>query len=159
MTSELATRALQHAISDRRPVGTIRSQRQRLPISFHETCQLALGQRSERINGQGGACGDNAAMESFNALLQVNVLDRQRWQTRANSAKQSPTGSKRNTTADDANADSVDKHPSTLRNSTSHPTTGLTPKPKPSTKQWADPRSIAADSMRMQRDMSSSSYA
>jgi putative transposase len=29
-----------------------------------------------------GACGDNAAMESFFALLQKNVLDRQRWATR-----------------------------------------------------------------------------
>jgi putative transposase len=32
--------------------------------------------------GRVGACGDNAAMESFFALLQKNVLDRQRWQTR-----------------------------------------------------------------------------
>lgn len=33
--------------------------------------------------GRVGACGDNAAMESFFALLQKNVLDRQRWATRA----------------------------------------------------------------------------
>ena len=32
--------------------------------------------------GRVGACGDNAAMESFFALLQNNVLDRQRWQNR-----------------------------------------------------------------------------
>jgi len=32
--------------------------------------------------GRVGACGDNAAMESFVALLQNNVLDRQRWHTR-----------------------------------------------------------------------------
>ena len=32
--------------------------------------------------GRVGACADNAAMESFFALLQKNVLDRQRWQTR-----------------------------------------------------------------------------
>jgi putative transposase len=32
--------------------------------------------------GRVGACGDNAAMESFFALLQKNVLDRQRWDTR-----------------------------------------------------------------------------
>jgi putative transposase len=32
--------------------------------------------------GRVGACGDNAAMESFFALLQNNVLNRQRWQTR-----------------------------------------------------------------------------
>jgi putative transposase len=33
--------------------------------------------------GRVGACGDNAAMESFFALLQRNVLDRQRWASRA----------------------------------------------------------------------------
>jgi putative transposase len=32
--------------------------------------------------GRVGACGDNAAMESCFALLQRNVLDRQRWTTR-----------------------------------------------------------------------------
>jgi transposase InsO family protein len=32
--------------------------------------------------GQVGSAGDNAAMESFFALLQKNVLDRQRWVTR-----------------------------------------------------------------------------
>ena len=32
--------------------------------------------------GQVGAAGDNAAMESFFALLQRNILDRQRWTSR-----------------------------------------------------------------------------
>src|SRR3546814_9987457 len=32
--------------------------------------------------GQVGSAGDNAAMASFFALLQKNVLDRQRWATR-----------------------------------------------------------------------------
>jgi transposase InsO family protein len=32
--------------------------------------------------GRVGACADNAAMESFFALLQKNVLDRRRWATR-----------------------------------------------------------------------------
>jgi transposase InsO family protein len=32
--------------------------------------------------GRVGACTDNAAMESFFALLQKNVLDRRRWATR-----------------------------------------------------------------------------
>ena len=32
--------------------------------------------------GQVGAAGDNAAMESFFALLQKNVLNRRRWDTR-----------------------------------------------------------------------------
>ncbi|GAB3314634.1 hypothetical protein GCM10027451_29670 [Geodermatophilus aquaeductus] len=29
-----------------------------------------------------GVCGDDAAMDSFSALLQRNVLDRQRWAVR-----------------------------------------------------------------------------
>ena len=33
--------------------------------------------------GRVGACGDNAAMESFFDLAQNNVPDRQRWATRA----------------------------------------------------------------------------
>ncbi|GAB2960424.1 hypothetical protein GCM10017788_59870 [Amycolatopsis acidiphila] len=32
--------------------------------------------------GRVGACGDNAAMESFFSLLQKNVLDTRRWRTR-----------------------------------------------------------------------------
>ena len=32
--------------------------------------------------GRVGACGDNAAMESFFSLLQKNVLDRKSWGTR-----------------------------------------------------------------------------
>ena len=32
--------------------------------------------------GQVGSAGDNAAMESFFALLQKNVLNRRRWETR-----------------------------------------------------------------------------
>ena len=32
--------------------------------------------------GRVGACGDNAAAESFFSLLQKNVLNRQRWATR-----------------------------------------------------------------------------
>jgi transposase InsO family protein len=32
--------------------------------------------------GRVAACGDNAAMESFFSLLQKNVLDTRRWETR-----------------------------------------------------------------------------
>ncbi|GAA8854173.1 hypothetical protein DUHN55_46370 [Helicobacter pylori] len=32
--------------------------------------------------GRVGACGDNAAMESFFALLHMNVLNQRRWDTR-----------------------------------------------------------------------------
>ena len=44
---------------------------------------LALG-RNDMVGSMGrvGAAGDNAAMESFFSLLQKNVLDRRRWNTR-----------------------------------------------------------------------------
>lgn len=42
----------------------------------------ALGHAGRRSMGKVGAAGDNAAMESFFALLQKNVLDRKRWRTR-----------------------------------------------------------------------------
>src|SRR5215213_9659882 len=40
--------------------------------------------RHEMVGSMGrvGAAGDNAAMESFFSLLQKNVLDRRRWDTR-----------------------------------------------------------------------------
>ena len=43
----------------------------------------ALG-RHEMVGSMGrvGAAGDNAAMESFFSLLQTNVLNRRRWNTR-----------------------------------------------------------------------------
>ena len=43
----------------------------------------ALG-RHDMVGAMGrvGAAGDNAAMESFFSLLQKNVLDRRRWETR-----------------------------------------------------------------------------
>jgi transposase InsO family protein len=45
--------------------------------------QLALNRhRMVGSMGRVGAAGDNAAMESFFSLLQNNVLNRQRWDTR-----------------------------------------------------------------------------
>jgi putative transposase len=82
MTSDLATTALQNAINERRPAGTIvHSDRGSQFRSLKYV--LLLNQAGLKGSmGRVGACGDNAAMESFNALLQVNVLDRQRWHTR-----------------------------------------------------------------------------
>ena len=45
------------------------------------TRQVALRYRSASRSTK-TAAGDNAAMESFVALLQMNVLDRKRWLTR-----------------------------------------------------------------------------
>lgn len=84
MTSKLVCDALEHAIDLRGgPVDTIvhsdrggqyRSGRYQRMIRTH-----GLRQSMGRV----GACGDNAAMESFFSLLQKNVLNRKpRWATR-----------------------------------------------------------------------------
>jgi len=83
MTARLATAALRNAIALRDPKGTVvvHSDRgsQFGSRDFMRTLRDAGLQGSM---GRVGACGDNAAMESFFSLLQKNVLDRQRWQTR-----------------------------------------------------------------------------
>jgi len=83
MTASLAVAALRNAIALRgRPQGvTVHSDRgsQGGFNTYVRTLRTnGLVGSMERV----GACGDNAAMESFFALLQKNVLDQQRWHTR-----------------------------------------------------------------------------
>jgi putative transposase len=83
MTASLAVSALRNAIMLRgRPQGvTVHSDRgsQFRSRSFVRTLvnNGLLGSM-----GRVASCGDNAAMESFFALLQRNVLDRRTWPTR-----------------------------------------------------------------------------
>ena len=83
MTAGLAVSALRNAIALRDPSGTliVHSDRgsQFRSAAFVRTLK---DHRLAGSMGRVGACGDNAAMESFFALLQKNVLDRQRWSTR-----------------------------------------------------------------------------
>ena len=83
MTAALPSKALSRAVRDRKPVGTIvHSDRGSQFRSNLFTGLLAVhGLRGSM--GRVGAAGDNAAMESFFALLQKNVLNRRRWETRA----------------------------------------------------------------------------
>jgi putative transposase len=83
MKSRLATTALNHAAARRGEVAgcilhTDRGSQFRSRKFVH-----ALG-RHDMVGSMGrvGAAGDNAAMESFFSLLQKNVLDRRRWDTR-----------------------------------------------------------------------------
>jgi putative transposase len=83
MKSSLAVAALENAVRRRGDVaGTIchsdRGSQFRSRKFVH-----ALG-RHDMVGSMGkvGACGDNAAMESFFSLLQKNVLDRRVWATR-----------------------------------------------------------------------------
>lgn len=65
--------------------------------------------------GQVGSAGDNAAMESFFALLQRNVLDRRRWASRDQLRIAIVTWIERTTTAADAKRPSADSPPSNTR--------------------------------------------
>lgn len=82
MKASLAVTALTHAIGQRSPAGTIvhsdRGSQFRSRKFVHALSHNGLRGSMGRV----GAAGDNAAMESFFALLQKNVLDRQRWSTR-----------------------------------------------------------------------------
>src|SRR5690606_26681245 len=82
MKASLAVGALRNAIRLRNPAGTIvHSDR---GSQFRSRKFVKVLHRNGLVGSMGrvGACGDNAAMESFFALLQNNVLDRQRWATR-----------------------------------------------------------------------------
>jgi hypothetical protein len=67
--------------------------------------------------GQVGSAGDNAAMESFFALLQRNVLDRRRWDSRDELRIAIVTGSNAPTTDAAAKPPSAASHPSNTKRS------------------------------------------
>jgi transposase InsO family protein len=82
MKASLAVAALRNAIQLRNPTATVvHSDR---GSQFRSRKFVKTLHRNGLVGSMGrvGACGDNAAMESFFALLQNNVLDRQRWHTR-----------------------------------------------------------------------------
>ena len=83
MTAQLAVTALRAAVARRQPTGVvvIHSDRgsQFRARSFRAVLAAAGLQGS---TGRVASAGDNAAMESWHALLQKNVLDRRRWRTR-----------------------------------------------------------------------------
>jgi putative transposase len=87
MKSQLAVRAIESAVSRRKRDGhdlagcIVHSDR---GSQFRSRKFVRALRRHDLIGsmGQVGAAGDNAAMESFFALLQKNVLDRQVWATR-----------------------------------------------------------------------------
>jgi putative transposase len=82
MKSSLAVAALRNAIALRAPDhAVVHSDRGSQFRSYAYVRALRAADLAGSM-GRTGACGDNAAMESFFALLQKNVLDRHRWNTR-----------------------------------------------------------------------------
>ncbi|MBF6271684.1 IS3 family transposase [Nocardia farcinica] len=83
MKSRLAVAALRNAVARRGEVAgcilhTDRGSQCRSRRFVHALNRFGMSRSMGRV----GAAGDNAAMESFFSLLQRNVLDRQRWDTR-----------------------------------------------------------------------------
>jgi putative transposase len=85
MTAALAVSALRSAIARRQPHGTVRVHSDRGGQFRSRSFRATL--KAHGLTGSMGrvaAAGDNAAMESFYALLQKNVLNRRRrWRTRS----------------------------------------------------------------------------
>jgi putative transposase len=83
MKASLAVAALRNAIALRDPAGTLIVHSDRgSQFRSHAYVRTLRDNGLRGSMGRVGACGDNAAMESFFALLQKNVLDRRRWHTR-----------------------------------------------------------------------------
>lgn len=82
MKSSLVTAALRNAIALRSPVGTICHSDRGSQFRSKKVVRLLKNNGLRGSMGRVGAAGDNAAMESFFALLQKNVLNTQRWDTR-----------------------------------------------------------------------------
>ena len=83
MKSRLAVAALNNAVARRGDVAGCVLHTDRGSQFRSRKHVRALG-RHDMVGSMGrvGACGDNAAMESFFSLLQKNVLDRHSWATR-----------------------------------------------------------------------------
>ncbi|MFF4601096.1 IS3 family transposase [Amycolatopsis sp. NPDC001319] len=139
MRASLALSALRNAIALRDPRDVVvHSDR---GAQFRSAAYRSL-LRSHALTGsmgRVGACGDNAAMESFFSLLQKNVLDTRRWETREE--LRLAIVSWRSTTANAANAPWASSPRSSLRPSTP-PQQRPEKQPAPvSTEVWADPTS------------------
>ena len=82
MKASLAVAAMRNAISLRDPRGTVVHSDRGSQFRSAKFVRLLRKNGLAGSMGRVGACADNAAMESFFSLLQKNVLDTKRWETR-----------------------------------------------------------------------------
>lgn len=82
MKSSLALKALHNAIALSNPYETVVHSDRGSQFRSKKFIRALKNNNLIGSMGRVGACGDNAAMESFFALLQKNVLDTKRWKTR-----------------------------------------------------------------------------
>ena len=139
MTASLAVSALRSATAPRSPAGTAavhpdRGSRFR-PAAFTRTLS---SNGLTGSTGRAGACGDNAALESFFSLPQQNVPDRQRWSARGQLRLAIITWTERPATAAAGNDAPAGSRPPNTRQSTRPHTPPDPPSPE-STKAGAVP--------------------
>ena len=82
MKSALAASAIRNAIALRAPHGTICHSDRGSQFRSKKVVRLLRNNGLRGSMGRVASSGDNAAMESFFSLLQKNVLDTRRWDTR-----------------------------------------------------------------------------
>ena len=82
MTAKLAVAAVRNAVALRDVDGTILHSDRGSQFRCRRFVELLRQNDITGSMGRVGACGDNAAMESFFALLQKNVFDKEKWRTR-----------------------------------------------------------------------------
>jgi putative transposase len=82
MTRHLACAALRNAIALRQPVGTICHSDRGSQFRSTDFARMLKNNGLFGSMGRVGAAGDNARMESFHSLLQNNVLDTKKWESR-----------------------------------------------------------------------------
>jgi transposase InsO family protein len=82
MKASLAVAAVRNAIELRRPCLTVVHSDRGSQFRSKKFVRLLRQRGLIGSMGRTGTCADNAAMESFFALVQRNVLDRQPWRTR-----------------------------------------------------------------------------
>lgn len=83
MKARLAVNALEMAVAHRgNPEGVIVHSDRGSQFRSRKLRKALKKHKLHGSMGRVGACGDNAAMESFFSVLQKNVLDRQPWTSR-----------------------------------------------------------------------------
>ena len=82
MKASLAVSALRNTVRLRDATGTIIHSDRGSQFRSKAFVRMIRNNGLTGSMGRVGACGDNAAMESFFSLLQKNVLNQQRWDTR-----------------------------------------------------------------------------
>ena len=82
MKSSLARSAMRNAIALREPQGTVCHSDRGGQFRAKATQRLLAANGLRGSMGRSYGAGDNASMESFFALLQKNVLNTRRWETR-----------------------------------------------------------------------------